>query len=208
MQPGRSSAPKRGAGVCRGSRNGLCCPLHLACVHTPAHSTPAHTHLKKCSCSQVLQGHGSLRSGHSSSLPEVYLSSGLELAQGGWKDSSGPHLSPVLTLSSSRIVMLSLEFDYMCQYDYVEVRDGDSSDSQIIKRFCGNERPAPIRSTGSSLHILFHSDGSKNFDGFHAIFEEITGKGQREKGQILFYFGIYFLAMPHGMWDLSSPTRD
>ena len=95
--------------------------------------------------------------------------------------------------------MLSLEFDYMCQYDYVEVRDGDSSDSQIIKRFCGNERPAPIRSTGSSLHILFHSDGSKNFDGFHAIFEEITGKGQREKGQILFY--NLFLAMPRGMWD-------
>lgn len=73
--------------------------------------------------------------------------------------------------------MLSLEFDYMCQYDYVEVRDGDNSDGQIIKRFCGNERPAPIRSTGSSLHVLFHSDGSKNFDGFHAIFEEITGKG-------------------------------
>ena len=97
-----------------------------------------------------------------------------------------------LSFSSSRIVMLSLEFDYMCQYDYVEVRDGDSSDSQIIKRFCGNERPAPIRSTGSSLHILFHSDGSKNFDGFHAIFEEITGKGQREKGRILFsslFFG-------------------
>nr|KAF6438558.1 peptidase domain containing associated with muscle regeneration 1 [Molossus molossus] len=74
-----------------------------------------------------------------------------------------------------RFVMLSLEFDYMCQYDYVEVRDGENSDGQIIKRFCGNERPAPIRSTGSSLHILFHSDGSKNFDGFHAIFEEITG---------------------------------
>ncbi|XP_072475253.1 inactive serine protease PAMR1 isoform X2 [Notamacropus eugenii] len=73
-----------------------------------------------------------------------------------------------------RFVMLSLEFDYMCQYDYVEVRDGDNSDSRIIKRFCGNERPAPIQSTGSSLHILFQSDGSKNFDGFHAIFEEIT----------------------------------
>ncbi|ELK35967.1 Inactive serine protease PAMR1, partial [Myotis davidii] len=73
-----------------------------------------------------------------------------------------------------RFVMLSLEFDYMCQYDYVEVRDGDNSDGQIIKRFCGNERPAPIRSTGSSLHVLFHSDGSKNFDGFHAVFEEIT----------------------------------
>lgn len=77
--------------------------------------------------------------------------------------------------------MLSLEFDYMCQYDYVEVRDGDNSDSPIIKRFCGNERPAPIRSTGSSLHVLFRSDGSKNFDGFHAVFEEITGKKHNGK---------------------------
>lgn len=81
--------------------------------------------------------------------------------------------------------MLSLEFDYMCQYDYVEVRDGDGSDGQIIKRFCGNERPAPIRSTGSSLHVLFHSDGSKNFDGFHAIFEEITGNIPRDKCSVL-----------------------
>ncbi|KAG8125945.1 hypothetical protein E2320_021022, partial [Naja naja] len=74
-----------------------------------------------------------------------------------------------------RFAMLSVEFDYMCQYDYVEVRDGDSVDSKLIKRFCGNDRPLPIRSTGSSLHVLFHSDGSKNFDGFHAVFEEITG---------------------------------
>ncbi|XP_069714152.1 inactive serine protease PAMR1 isoform X3 [Phaenicophaeus curvirostris] len=73
-----------------------------------------------------------------------------------------------------RFSMLSLEFDYMCQYDYVEVRDGDNLDSQIIKKFCGNDRLPPIRSTGSSLHVLFQSDGSKNFDGFHAVFEEIT----------------------------------
>ncbi|XP_030622574.1 inactive serine protease PAMR1 [Chanos chanos] len=71
-----------------------------------------------------------------------------------------------------RFMMLSLEFDHNCRYDYVEVRDGDSMDSQVIGRYCGNERPAPIQSTGNSLHILFVSDGYKNFDGFFAIFQE------------------------------------
>ncbi|XP_073688388.1 inactive serine protease PAMR1 isoform X2 [Garra rufa] len=71
-----------------------------------------------------------------------------------------------------RFMMLSLEFDYSCQYDYVEVRDGESLNSPVIGRFCGNERPPPIKSTGSSLHILFVSDGYKNFDGFFVIFQE------------------------------------
>lgn len=73
-------------------------------------------------------------------------------------------------------MMLSLEFDHTCQYDYVEVRDGDSINSQVIGRFCGNERPPPIHSTGNSLHILFVSDGYKNFDGLFAIFQENSGK--------------------------------
>ncbi|XP_063293960.1 inactive serine protease PAMR1 [Pelobates fuscus] len=73
-----------------------------------------------------------------------------------------------------RFAMLSTEFDYMCQYDYLEIRDGDNIDAKIIKRFCGNERPLPIRSSGNSLHLLFQSDGSKNFDGFYATFEELT----------------------------------
>ncbi|XP_066524688.1 inactive serine protease PAMR1 isoform X2 [Hoplias malabaricus] len=69
-------------------------------------------------------------------------------------------------------MMLSVEFDHSCQYDFVEVRDGDSINSQVIGRFCGNERPPPIQSTGNSLHILFVSDGYKNFDGLFAIFQE------------------------------------
>eukprot|EP00079_Xenopus_tropicalis_P024564 XP_012817267.1 PREDICTED: inactive serine protease PAMR1 [Xenopus tropicalis] len=74
-----------------------------------------------------------------------------------------------------RFGMLSLEFDYMCQYDYLEVRDGDNVDAKILKRFCGNQRPLSLRSTGNSLHLLFQSDGSKNFDGFYVTFEEVTG---------------------------------
>uniref|UniRef100_A0A4W6EIF8 Inactive serine protease PAMR1 n=1 Tax=Lates calcarifer TaxID=8187 RepID=A0A4W6EIF8_LATCA len=71
-----------------------------------------------------------------------------------------------------RFMMLSLEFHHSCRYDYVEVRDGDSINSGVIGRFCGNSRPAPIQSSGNSLHILFVSDGYKNFDGFFATFQE------------------------------------
>uniref|UniRef100_A0A3Q3X5E7 Inactive serine protease PAMR1 n=1 Tax=Mola mola TaxID=94237 RepID=A0A3Q3X5E7_MOLML len=73
-----------------------------------------------------------------------------------------------------RFMMLSLEFHQSCHYDYVEVRDGDSINSRVIGRFCGNSRPAPVLSSGSSLHVLFVSDGYKNFDGIFATFQEIS----------------------------------
>nr|XP_020470873.1 inactive serine protease PAMR1 isoform X2 [Monopterus albus] len=73
-----------------------------------------------------------------------------------------------------RFMMLSLEFHHSCRYDYVEVRDGDSISSGVIGRFCGNNRPAPIQSSGNSLHVLFVSDGYKNFDGFFATFQEVS----------------------------------
>ncbi|XP_051779568.1 inactive serine protease PAMR1 isoform X2 [Erpetoichthys calabaricus] len=81
------------------------------------------------------------------------------------------NVNPQFTIEL-RFSMLSLEFDYSCRYDYVEVRDGDNVDAQVIGRFCGNERPPPIRSTGHSLHVLFVSDGYKSFDGFHLSFAE------------------------------------
>ncbi|XP_054475946.1 inactive serine protease PAMR1 isoform X2 [Anoplopoma fimbria] len=71
-----------------------------------------------------------------------------------------------------RFMMMSLEFHQSCRYDFVEVRDGDSINSRVIARFCGNNRPATVHSSGHSLHILFVSDGYKNFDGFFATFQE------------------------------------
>ncbi|XP_034032738.1 inactive serine protease PAMR1 [Thalassophryne amazonica] len=73
-----------------------------------------------------------------------------------------------------RFMMMSLEFHQSCRYDYVEVRDGDSIRSRVIGRFCGNNRPAPIQSSGNTMHILFVSDGYKNFDGFFATFQETS----------------------------------
>lgn len=71
---------------------------------------------------------------------------------------------------------MSLEFHHSCRYDFVEVRDGDSINSRVIGRLCGSNRPALIQSSGNSLHILFVSDGFKNFDGFFATFQESSGR--------------------------------
>ena len=77
-------------------------------------------------------------------------------------------------------MMLSMEYHSSCRYDYVEVRDGDSINSRVIGRFCGNNRPAPVQSSGNSLHILFVSDGYKNFDGFFATFQESSGRSNKQ----------------------------
>ncbi|KAE8297594.1 Inactive serine protease PAMR1 [Larimichthys crocea] len=71
-----------------------------------------------------------------------------------------------------RFSVLSLESDHNCRYDYVEVRDGDGLSSPVIGRFCGDQLPPPIKSSGNLLHILFTSDGYNNFDGFVLTYQE------------------------------------
>ncbi|KAM3876883.1 inactive serine protease PAMR1 [Diretmus argenteus] len=71
-----------------------------------------------------------------------------------------------------RFSKLSLEPDYNCRYDYIEVRDGDSLNSPVIGRFCGDQLPPSVKSSRNVLHILFVSDGYGNFDGFVLIFQE------------------------------------
>ncbi|XP_056134942.1 inactive serine protease PAMR1 isoform X2 [Lampris incognitus] len=70
-----------------------------------------------------------------------------------------------------RFPMLSLEADHNCHYDYVEVRDGASLSSPVIGRFCGEQVPPLLKSSGNMLHILFVSDGYNNFNGFVFTFQ-------------------------------------
>lgn len=80
-----------------------------------------------------------------------------------------------------RFLLLSLEPDHNCGYDYVEVRDGDALRSPVIGRFCGDQLPPPIKSSGSALHILFSSDGYNNFNGFALVFQESAGRYSHDK---------------------------
>ena len=63
-----------------------------------------------------------------------------------------------------------VEGDDACNYDYLEVRDGPNSDSELIKRYCGSEIPKTIVSTSNKLYAKFHSDNSVNKAGFSAKF--------------------------------------
>ncbi|XP_070558027.1 dorsal-ventral patterning tolloid-like protein 1 [Ptychodera flava] len=65
-----------------------------------------------------------------------------------------------------------LEAHVHCQYDFVEVLDGDDMvSSPTIGRYCGGEGSRPpriVESTGNKMTVIFHSDVSIHYEGFYA----------------------------------------
>ena len=72
-----------------------------------------------------------------------------------------------------RFEAFNIELSKSCAYDYIEVRDGDSANSNLIgSRLCGTTIPDPIESSGSSLTLIFHTDVNTVGTGFKIITEE------------------------------------
>ncbi|XP_028390641.1 cubilin-like [Dendronephthya gigantea] len=69
----------------------------------------------------------------------------------------------------------SLESDSRCRYDYLDVYDGDSSYASKLGRYCGNQLPQSLTSSGVHLFIAFHSDGSQQRKGFVLDFSNKFG---------------------------------
>jgi len=57
-----------------------------------------------------------------------------------------------------------------CDYDYLEIRDGDQGYSPLINKFCGSNFPPIITSSGESLWLRFVSDGTIEYNGFRAVY--------------------------------------
>ncbi|XP_028415039.1 protein kinase C-binding protein NELL2-like, partial [Dendronephthya gigantea] len=55
---------------------------------------------------------------------------------------------------------------YSCGFDYLEVYNGDSANTTKLGRFCGNQLPRSLVSSGLKLFIVFHSDYSVSAPGF------------------------------------------
>ena len=68
---------------------------------------------------------------------------------------------------SVEFLAFNVESHSSCVYDWLEIRDGSDSSADLLStRLCGEQLFAPITSTGNTLHIHFHTDGSVKKSGF------------------------------------------
>lgn len=79
----------------------------------------------------------------------------------------------VITAGATQVVSLAfttldIENHETCAYDYLEVRDGASSSDTLISTLCGDQIPAPIITTGTSMYLKFVTDASVANFGFSA----------------------------------------
>ncbi|KAK2886327.1 cubilin [Channa argus] len=65
---------------------------------------------------------------------------------------------------------LSLEHHPDCNFDYLEVRDGLLPEDPVLAKYCSSASPPPLRTTGPSAWIHFHSDFSVSDRGFHITY--------------------------------------
>lgn len=115
-------------------------------------------------------------------LPQNGIASTQSACTGTIYDSGGPTsnygdaqdaqmtISP-LGADSVRIDFISFGIEAgngpTCNYDYLEIYDGNSNSAPLIGTYCDNNPPpAFVTSTGSSITIAFHSDGSVTESGF------------------------------------------
>lgn len=59
-------------------------------------------------------------------------------------------------------------FSLRCLYDYLEVRNGVSSNADLIAKLCGDTRPSTQHSTASAMYLRFRTDHIVTHKGFKA----------------------------------------
>ena len=82
----------------------------------------------------------------------------------------------LIDVDQSYNVELSFEFFNLsssseCSEDYVIVRDGLYSSSDVVGNFCGSNKPQSITSVAWDLRVEFKSSGKAKFPGFKARYE-------------------------------------
>ena len=63
-----------------------------------------------------------------------------------------------------------------CDYDKVEIYDGNSTDAELISTLCGASLPNDIISSGNTVYVQFTSDETSNYAGFRIQYTATNGK--------------------------------
>nr|XP_040054275.1 bone morphogenetic protein 1-like isoform X1 [Gasterosteus aculeatus aculeatus] len=111
------------------------------------------------------------------------------LSTPGWPKEYPPNKNCVWQLVAPIQYRITLVFDVfetegndVCKYDYVEVRSGLSSDSELHGKFCGAEKPEVITSQQNNMRVEFKSDNTVSKTGFKAHFFSDVDECSKENG--------------------------
>ncbi|XP_055323319.1 uncharacterized protein LOC129578577 [Sitodiplosis mosellana] len=74
-----------------------------------------------------------------------------------------------------------------CEYDYLEIRDGQYGFSNLKGKYCGNKFPDEIFSSDRYLWLRFHSDDNIEYDGFEGVYEEMPRSSKTEAIEECFF---------------------
>jgi len=75
----------------------------------------------------------------------------------------------------------------LCDYDYLDIYDGPNVGVNLIGRYCNNNIPTTVSSTGGDITLKFHSDDFTGGDGFKLTWScnEITGINEMHQGSTI-----------------------
>ncbi|XP_056909652.1 procollagen C-endopeptidase enhancer 1-like isoform X2 [Takifugu flavidus] len=102
-----------------------------------------------------------------------------ELKTPNWPENKyppGTSCSWLITMEPGMVIQVKfdkflLEADIYCRYDYVAFfNGGEKDDSHLIGKYCGDQAPEPITSSGNVMLVQFVSDLSLTSDGFLAYY--------------------------------------
>ena len=85
----------------------------------------------------------------------------------------------IITVPEGHFVKLkitSFSLAHVCSKTTLEIRDGQSSSSDLLKTFCGSSFESSLFSSGRHLWVRFHSakDEFLNGTGFNSFFEMVS----------------------------------
>ncbi|XP_041656635.1 procollagen C-endopeptidase enhancer a [Cheilinus undulatus] len=105
-----------------------------------------------------------------------------EIKTPNWPDKKyppGTSCSWLITVEPDMVIQVKfdkfvLEADTYCRFDYVAFfNGGEADDARLIGKYCGDETPQPIITSGNVLLVQFVSDLSVTSDGFLAFYNSV-----------------------------------